>query len=136
MRFVRFDVAGDDFDEIAAAVGELRRQTKLPDQDDLVAIKIDRQDGDRRSGAQQVARFDASVRATRLDALVGTKSAPENLAPLDLHLRGLIGDLVVHWSVGSRHSDVWYVRGRQTRCAPSPHLGRGWMGVTGGTYGS
>jgi hypothetical protein len=103
MRFVRFNVAGDDLDEVAFAVGELRRQAKLPDEDDLVAIEIDRQDGDRRSGAQQVARFDISVRAARLHALVGTKSAPENLALDDHHVRGLIRDLNILRHLGSAH---------------------------------
>src|SRR5207244_12093280 len=41
-RFVRFDVAGDYLDEIASAVGKLRRQTKLADENDFAAIKVDR----------------------------------------------------------------------------------------------
>jgi hypothetical protein len=125
MRFVRFDVAGDDLDEVAFAVGELRRQAKLPDQDDLVAIEIDRQDGDRRSGAQQVARFDISVRAARLHALVGAKSAPENLVLDDHYLGRFVGDCSVRWSLRIGHRAVLCMNVRQTRGAPSPHLGRG-----------
>src|SRR4029077_12017051 len=93
----------DDLDEIASAVGELRRQTKLADEDELAAINVDRQDGDRRSRAQQVARFDALARASRAQPLVGAKSAGEKLALGDRHVGGLIGERAVCSYVGAGH---------------------------------
>ncbi len=85
---------GDDLHEIALAVGKLRRHAKLPDQHDLLARKIDRQHGDRGSGAQEVARFHVLARPAHAHALVGTKSAGEDLARLNQHVGGRIGDRI------------------------------------------
>ena len=116
-------MAGDDLDEIASAVGELRRDTKLADEDDFAAFKVDRQHGDGRSGAQQVARFDTLARALRAQPLVRAKSAGENLALDDRRVGGFIGKSGVDWNIGNGHRSAG--ERAPNSCAPSLHPNSG-----------
>src|SRR5262249_28561311 len=62
------------------------------DEDDLAAGEINRQHGDRRSGAQYVARLRGFVASPRAQSLIGTESAAEDLAARDRHVRRFVGD--------------------------------------------
>src|SRR5262249_11250474 len=116
----RIDMTGDDLDELTLSVGELSRRTKLTDQDDLVACRVEGQHRRRPPGAQEVMRPHrmGSVRGSDPHSLITAETFAQHFPMRDDDFGPSIGDGAVPGVRGSTHRDIPTARPRPR--SPSP----------------